>query len=778
MDPSTLSPLRAFHSESSIAPGPSASQPRPQVQFAAGTKAPHLPPPASLFGSKSEPTLSSSSPSPSQRKSHPLLDTLEDNTPHTYNEIMLAAETLENIVNEGTFVGSIRARFKLYAKQPDVEHAGREMSDRVLKLFLNNLGLVKVLLYDLMKYHFNYHHYPGVCYETPKNTKSDDLQYQSDTAELVKDLDTSLRSFQVKLGAAYARLRIEKRASGDTTREQMENILPLDVREKEIMAVEMPKTLKVNTLRSSTDEVARKLEGLGYRVMLKPLASIPREITQRYGADLIYLDEDFDDLFVIPPKFFAEIKAGPLVSEGLLVFQDKASVYGPKHLQALLPAGSQVIDARAGCGTKTAALSALVGKPGAIYAFENRTGRLDTLKSNIRLYGCENRNATVLTQDADVTIVENDFSISDVHDARFANVTAVIVEPPNSGTAIVDKLGFMLQEEEFPNDQYSLKDIYSLKHQQIATLKHAFKFPSVKVVMYVTRSTHTEENEQVVQETLDRYGVEWELSCVLPSIVVDHLNSYEMDECLTVRPSEQAGNGIFIACFQRKQPERNESGDDGDKDECAEGVARRMSDLSISELDQRQQHADGSVARDSKTGKKKRKRSGRRGSKIRITAQIKLPRGMSESVERLSVPRFVQLEQKKKKLEQLERKHADRRAAGATGDAGADVDQGPHANANDELDMQGVGRNDTRGSVIRSGMRSSGFCSADLQFSDISIFGVSLSKFYGPRMEAMKRLQAEEAAGRWSYPVNSPRVWHRLVKAVADAFMIDSGAGA
>lgn len=60
----------------------------------------------------------------------------------------------------------------------------------------------------------------------------------------------------------------------------------------------------------------------------------------------------------------------------------------------------------------------------------------------------------------------------------------------------------MLQEEEYPVDHVTQKDLYVLKRQQIAVLKHAFKFPSVKNIMYLTRSIHSEENEQVVTETL------------------------------------------------------------------------------------------------------------------------------------------------------------------------------------------------------------------------------------------------------------------------------------
>lgn len=106
----------------------------------------------------SEPSLSSSriSKKPEQRlvtqsepnlhakKSHPLLDDNEDDTPHTYNEVILAAETLENIVEEGAFAGGLRARFMTHQQR----HAGREMSDRVLKLVYGTMKC-NFLLYDV-----------------------------------------------------------------------------------------------------------------------------------------------------------------------------------------------------------------------------------------------------------------------------------------------------------------------------------------------------------------------------------------------------------------------------------------------------------------------------------------------------------------------------------------------------------------------------------------------------------------------------------------------------
>jgi hypothetical protein len=101
---------------------------------------------------------------------------------------------------------------------------------------LDSLGLVKIFIFDLMKYHFDFKEFPGVSYKIPENTEPEDYEYERSCIELLKDLESCLDSFQVKLSAAYARLRIEHKAGGSSFRQQMENILPESVREREEMA--------------------------------------------------------------------------------------------------------------------------------------------------------------------------------------------------------------------------------------------------------------------------------------------------------------------------------------------------------------------------------------------------------------------------------------------------------------------------------------------------------------------------------------------------------------
>jgi hypothetical protein len=106
------SQLRPFHSDTAL---------YPDAYQTASSKAAGARP---LFGTQSDPAISS-------RKPHPLLDDADIGKPHTYAELILGAETLENIVAEGAHLGATLRRFR---SESNEKHVGREMSDRVLRL--------------------------------------------------------------------------------------------------------------------------------------------------------------------------------------------------------------------------------------------------------------------------------------------------------------------------------------------------------------------------------------------------------------------------------------------------------------------------------------------------------------------------------------------------------------------------------------------------------------------------------------------------------------------
>ncbi|KAJ3417169.1 hypothetical protein HDV05_006375 [Chytridiales sp. JEL 0842] len=711
---------RNYHSDTSI------------YQDAGRTAAAHAAGARPLFETQSDPAISS-------RKPHPLLDDADIGRPYTSNELVLGAETLENIVAEGAHLGATLRRFRSDAGARNV---GREMSDRVLRLvygtmkflpyidtilvktqflvynnqFLNHLALVKIMLYDLIKYHCDYIKYPGIATTGLESSVS---SVESQNAELVKDLDEALRKHGVKIAAAFARIRIERRAAGDTVQEQVENILPEEVRAKENLA-------------ASREEVAQELRESGYKVELSPIPTEnidyddddEAEEAARRMKDCIYLDDTFDDLMVIPTELFSEIKSGNIVTEGRLVFQDKASVYAIKHAASLLKDNDHVIDTRAGCGVNVAYLAAIMRNKGKIFAFESRLSRLESLKARLANQNVKN-----------VEIIESEFITSDADEERFAKVSTILVEAPNSGTAIVDKLGYLLQEEEFPSEQCTQKDIISLRRQQANMMKHAFNFPNVKNIIYITRSNNRDENEMMVEELIYQYGKNFELTFVLPDIISDMEHEWEYEECLKLKPSPD-GNGVFIACFSRIVPEP-----EIEEPLNINELEARMSITSINTDNQDIKRTRKSKAK--KDGKTVAGGKTRTRKRVSVASLPRLSKTLAVSVNRLSVPRNSSTNRnsivKRKSVDKIRR----------------------HDSKNEELEE--VQQDGERKSVAKekqkSGEEGAGSYDEALDV-DISVFGISLKQFYAPKAVAIESLKTmPEVVRKWRYPVPNPKPW-------------------
>ncbi|KAI8823776.1 S-adenosyl-L-methionine-dependent methyltransferase [Fimicolochytrium jonesii] len=701
--------LRAYHSDISLAPG--------------GAWA------ARLSRSTSNISDDSTASSSALQRSHSLLDDLDAEEQHTCAEILLAAETLENMVNESVFVGAAPYR-KMKSGNLGQSALWRDnMGDKVLKLvygtmkylpyidtilvktqflvynneFLNQLAIVKIMIYDLMKNHFDYHKYPGIDYTLP----ADALPTDKDHFELVKELDQTLRGFQVKLAAAYARVRIARKASGNTSKEQMENVLPEGIRRKEYIAGDMPKCLRVNHFKTTVGRVLGELE-----------AALGSESFQQG----VVIDPDFQDLIVVSPDCFAEIKASKAVTEGRLIVEDKSSFWLPQHVRSILPDLNleesqpiQVLDARAGCGIKALHLASLLSESGTVFACEARTGRLETLKLHKEIQGCQN-----------LEIIESEFTTLDPLDPKFANVSVIIVEPLNSGTGILDKLGYLLQEEEYSSEQYSQKDLWALKSQQLATLRHAFSFPNIKAVTYVTRSINAEENEEVVRETLEALDDAWELGCVLPEVPVERNQEYEIEECLKITPSEATGNGIFIASFHPTPPSPPTPPEEVDP-------LTNPTDLDTPQKRRR-----------------KRKPHIRRKGEL---FEPRLTKAMAASVARLSLPRGL----------------STTRVVGPAGEQGAGSTQnlagaaeGDHNPTLNPAVTDPADASDAK-EKEKAPPRKAKQAAPSWQ-KQMGIYGLSLANFWGPRDAAYRTMNA--GGGKWvsapklvSYPVPNPKPW-------------------
>jgi hypothetical protein len=103
--------------------------------------------------------------------------------------------------------------------------------------FLGSLCLVKVVMYELMKVNFEFRSFV-IKYEKDDGEKEDEEPTKFELMQRgeIQDLQGAMQEHEVKLAAAWARIRVARRAVGDTNAERMENVLPEDVRLKESRA--------------------------------------------------------------------------------------------------------------------------------------------------------------------------------------------------------------------------------------------------------------------------------------------------------------------------------------------------------------------------------------------------------------------------------------------------------------------------------------------------------------------------------------------------------------
>ncbi|TPX31254.1 hypothetical protein SmJEL517_g05356 [Synchytrium microbalum] len=688
--------LRPYHSDTSLATNPL------QLDSSSNNH-------AHLFPAQSEPILSS-------RVEEDIV---------TYQHLISASEALEAIVAEGALVGvsssCLRALRAAAGQLRDGDSKGAD-DEKVLKIvygtmkylhyidiilvktqflvyypdFLSHLGLVKIVMYLHLQTHFDPLRWTRFV-TSPTIT--------ADQSDLIGNLEEAVKIHRIKLGAALARLRIEKRAVGETVRDQVEALLPFELRMRESVSVGMPKYVRVNLLKTTPTKVADLLRKAGFHVDLS------QKDVSAESPDTIVGDSQFDDLLIVPATVFNDLKAHEIMTDGLLIFQDKASAFAPRQLASLLhKSGAHIIDARAGCGTRVTHLAALTKDKHRIFAFESRAVRNATLRVRLEAQGVKS-----------VEVVEDDFMSVNVKDPKYEKVSTIICEPACSGSAIVDKLGYMLQEEEFPADRYSKKDMVGFKRQQYLMLRKASQFPNVRNIVYVTRTTRREENDGVVEEFLDMAGGRWKVSPVLSA-----LNASSEESPFLEKIPSASGNGIFVASFTKCVIPIDHTNE-------MDGIDVSFGISPAADMTASLQHLNVSG-----TNKKRRVKKSR--NSVDSLNSSKRPSVLTKSQLKASVERLSSTTKQVKSSSNSNR--ASQIAKKASQQSEDDDDKDGDAEDKDE-EAKGDEEDDQH------------------QFDyglDFVILGVSLKEFYAPKAEALTVL-ARKQPFRWSYPVPNPMPW-------------------
>ena len=186
---------------------------------------------------------------------------------------------------------------------------------------------------------------------------------------------------------------------------------------------------------------------------------------------------------------------------GAVILQDKASCFPSKVLMEGWEEGEGLcLDATAAPGNKTSHISALMGNKGRLYAFERSPFRFKTLEKMLMLASCSN----ILAQRAD-------FLDTDPYSSDYAEVTRILLDPSCSGSGIVNRLDYLLEDDVVNESDAKAERLEKLSAFQLQMILHAFKFPMAKRIVYSTCSIHEEEDERVIMKALES-NRQWKLA--------------------------------------------------------------------------------------------------------------------------------------------------------------------------------------------------------------------------------------------------------------------------
>ncbi|KAJ9121711.1 hypothetical protein QFC22_002331 [Naganishia vaughanmartiniae] len=281
-----------------------------------------------------------------------------------------------------------------------------------------------------------------------------------------------------------------------------------------------------------------------------------------------FRDPHLDELLVFAPS--TKFDQNPDYANGGIILQDKASCFPAKVLmQDWDGEEGEIIDGTAAPGNKTSFISALMGNEGKVHAFERSHQRFKTLEKMLARASCKN-----------VAAKRADFLESKPGD--FAKVTRILLDPSCSGSGIVNRLDYLLEDGELvastgvknntdeplqlaepEDDDVKAERLDKLASFQLQMIRHAMKFPAAKRIVYSTCSVYKEEDEEVVLNALEcpearDYG--WKLaprSEVLPLWerrgIAEHLKGDQVlaDGVIRCVPGEDHTNGFFVSCFIR-----------------------------------------------------------------------------------------------------------------------------------------------------------------------------------------------------------------------------------
>ena len=259
--------------------------------------------------------------------------------------------------------------------------------------------------------------------------------------------------------------------------------------------------IQTNTLKISTQELVKRLEGEGVSVKNHP-----------WMIDCLVLADT------------GRLEQLPAFQEGLFYVQDAAAKLAV--LCAQLPKDSKVLDCCAAPGGKSFAAAIAMGGTGHITSCDVHEHKISLIDGGAKRLGMENITASV--QDA-----------SAFREEWLERMDAVIADVPCSGYGIIRK-----------KPDIRLKDpdtMRELPQLQLAILKNQARYVKPGgVLLYSTCTVLKRENEDIVEAFL-KENTEFTIEKLnLPNVFPENTNGM-----LTLVPGEYDTDGFFICRMRR-----------------------------------------------------------------------------------------------------------------------------------------------------------------------------------------------------------------------------------
>jgi len=348
---------------------------------------------------------------------------------------------------------------------------------------------------------------------------------------------------KIRGGGALKRAILEKetrlRKGLETARMRFPDLVPPENNDNQ-ESQQVPRFARINTLKTTRDEVWKSLEALA----------------TKEDKGVLTMDEHIPNLVRFPPG--TDLHDHPLVKQGKLILQDKSSCFPVAALAMEMHRRGlgeyDAIDCCAAPGNKTTQLAAeLTGSTSRLFAFDKSSKRYELLRSRVEQAGAQSR----------VECIHGDFLLeSDPCNGKFQRVRTILLDPSCSGSGSFS-LDRLLEDRLKETDERVLK----LAEFQLEALSHAMSFPQAELISYSTCSVLYPENEGVVFKALERFPQDWELVPALPEWKrrgESRAGGLTESQARMVARADfalgDATGGFFVALFARRKQQTSGGG--------------------------------------------------------------------------------------------------------------------------------------------------------------------------------------------------------------------------